>query len=751
MRNLFLLVIALAFSLSLALARVEVNESGTSRVNFTVGSNGRFQRSSIAYPTESISKPSLIAFDQSINREFLVNDPSDSTDNDLFDGLCSDSRGGCTLRAAVDQLNAIGGGTIRFAFETPTVIELTDGPITLSPGTSAIELVGPGADRLAIRRSSTGGIPDFRIIQIASREFGVSLSGVTIENGRTSPLTNSFEGGCIFVPVGMQLHLDLAIVQNCSSNNGGGIAYRGWGTINRSTIRTNSAQLGGGILVGEEGTLTISNSTVFDNGGNQGAGINNNGDFQILTVTNTTFSGNMATLGGPGDPMGGGIFNYGPVFSANTTIANNGAYQFGGGIADWSALFGVELSRYRNSIIANNSALLAPDTFGYGYLSSGNNLIGRNGGGFKDGENGDIVGTASAPVDPMLGTLANNGGPTQTLSILEGSRAIDAGNNCVANGSCLPVTLSHDQRGVGFDRKLGTNVDIGAYESPFAAVTRRPFFDFDGDSKTDIGIYRPNSSSGSEWWLQRSSNGSSFAVQFGAATDRVAAADYTGDGKTDVAFWRPSNGFWYVLRSEDQTFYAFPFGANGDVPVPADYDADGKADVGVFRPTDSTWYIQRSSDNGTTIQQFGIAGDVPVNADYDGDGKADIAIYRPSLGQWWLSRSTAGNIAYTFGSSTDKTVVGDYTGDGKADVAFWRPSTGEWFILRSEDSSFFGFPFGTTGDTPVPGDYDGDGRNDAGVFRSSNSTWYINRTTAGTLIQQFGTTGDVPLPNAYVR
>jgi len=53
--------------------------------------------------------------------------------------------------------------------------------------------------------------------------------------------------------------------------------------------------------------------------------------------------------------------------------------------------------------------------------------------------------------------------------------------------------------------------------------------------------------------------------------------------------------------------------------------------------------------------------------------------------------------------------------------------------------------------TPVSGDGDGDGRNDAGVFRSSNNTWYIQRTTAGTLIQQFGTTGDLPLPNAYVR
>ncbi|HEX6125137.1 MAG TPA: FG-GAP-like repeat-containing protein [Pyrinomonadaceae bacterium] len=279
-------------------------------------------------------------------------------------------------------------------------------------------------------------------------------------------------------------------------------------------------------------------------------------------------------------------------------------------------------------------------------------------------------------------------------------------------------------------------------------VSGRAPFDFDGDSKTDIGIFRPTVG---EWWYQRSSDGVVPAFQFGASTDEIVPADYTGDGKTDVAFWRPSTGEWYILRSEDSSFYSAPFGTNGDIPAPGDYDNDGKADLAVFRPVSATWFIQRSGDNGTTIQQFGANGDFPVAADYDGDGKADLAIYRPSVGEWWLNRSTAGVIAYGFGNSTDKAVPGDYTGDGKSDVAFWRPSTGEWYILRSEDTSFYSAPFGTTGDIPAPGDYDGDGKFDVTVFRPSAATWFSQRTTAGTLIQQFGANGDEPVPNAFVR
>jgi Di-haem cytochrome c peroxidase/FG-GAP-like repeat len=279
------------------------------------------------------------------------------------------------------------------------------------------------------------------------------------------------------------------------------------------------------------------------------------------------------------------------------------------------------------------------------------------------------------------------------------------------------------------------------------AIIRSTQFDFDGDSKTDISIFRPSLG---QWWYLRSSDNVSRAFQFGAPTDKIVPADYTGDGKTDIAVFRPSTGEWSVLRSENSTFYGFPFGSNGDVAAPADYDGDGKSDAAVFRPSSSTWFVSKSG-GGTLIQQFGAIGDVPTVADYDGDGKADLAIYRTALGQWWYVRSSDGaNRAFTFGISTDKPMPGDYTGDGKADLAFFRPATGFWFVLRSEDGSFYGFPFGAGGDIPASGDYDGDGKFDTAVFRPSATTWYLNRSTSGIGIVGFGATGDQPVPSAFV-
>ncbi len=295
--------------------------------------------------------------------------------------------------------------------------------------------------------------------------------------------------------------------------------------------------------------------------------------------------------------------------------------------------------------------------------------------------------------------------------------------------------------GIGKDYKL----EIGGIA--LNVTPRAAQYDFDGDSKTDLSIFRP---SVGEWWYFRSSDQGVGAFTFGSVTDIPTPFDFTGDGKSDVAFFRPSSGTWYVLRSEDTTFYAFPFGANGDKPAPGDFDGDGTDDAAVFRPSTGLWFILRSSDSGISSLPFGASGDLPVVADYDGDGMDDVAIFRPSVREWWHLKSAGGVGAYQFGSPGDKTVQGDYTGDGKADVAFWRPSTGEWYVVRSEDSSFYAFPWGATGDIPTPGDYDGDGVYDAAVWRQSqNCTWFILGSTSGFQSAPFGAAGDKPLPSLY--
>jgi hypothetical protein len=300
----------------------------------------------------------------------------------------------------------------------------------------------------------------------------------------------------------------------------------------------------------------------------------------------------------------------------------------------------------------------------------------------------------------------------------------------------------------GGDRIVVTSANS---QPPVTPPANAPF-DFDADGKTDIGIFRQGAGP-SEWWINRSGNSQTFALQFGAPADIPVPADFTGDGKDDIAFWRPSDGFWFILRSEDFSFFGFPFGANGDVPVPADFDGDNKADAALFRPSSTLWFISASAGGGTQIVQFGLSGDKPMPADYDGDGKADIAVRRPAGGnsEWWVNRSTAGSLALVFGADTDVGVPGDYTGDGKTDIAFWRPANGNWFILRSEDLSFFALPFGGPGDLPAPGDYDGDGKSDFAVFRPSDTNWYIGRSTGGTQIVQFGAAGDKPIPSSFVR
>ena len=524
---------------------------------------------------------------------------------------------------------------------------------------------------------------------------------------------------------------------------------------------------------------------------NGGVGGNTTGQVRYVTPTNTIGYFDMAIIP-VGDPNAGKFITVGSNgdFVLNRFNSNGSKdATFAGAGTVITDIGGVSVTDNANSValypdgriivagdtsvganfaLARYSSAGVLDTGGFGTTGTGGKVITDVSSGNGDDSsksvslmpNGKIVATGeaiglggSSGTLPALGIARyNSNGTLDTTFKTTGKLVISFGANG-ANANRAPNAPAGMLQADGKILAGGTIAadflnDSDFFVARFQNTSAKSPFDFDGDNKTDVSIFRPGPG---EWWYLKSSNGTNAAAQFGAGTDRITPGDFTGDGKADLAFFRPSTGNWFVLRSNDFSFFAFPFGLSGDVPMPADYDNDGKTDAAVFRPSTSTWFILNSGGSPTTIAPFGIAGDVPVAADYDGDGRADIAIFRPGPREWWIQRSTAGLIAFQFGAAGDKTVPGDYTGDGKADVAFWRPSTGEWFILRSENQSFFAFPFGVSTDIPSPGDYDGDGKIDAGVFRPSNSLWFVLRSTAGQLIVPFGQAGDLPVPNAFVR
>jgi hypothetical protein len=327
-------------------------------------------------------------------------------------------------------------------------------------------------------------------------------------------------------------------------------------------------------------------------------------------------------------------------------------------------------------------------------------------------------------------SLSTDGGQTFPI-VLSASTPNDGTESVSLTGASATINARIKVEGVN-----NIFFDVSDANFTITAAAVKTLFDFDGDGKADISVYRNGI-----WYLQRSQAGFT-ASSFGITTDKTIVADYDGDNKTDIAVFRgtadASLPDFYVLRSSNSTVTQTSWGTLGDIPIAGDFDGDNKADYAVYRG--GTWYINGS--NGTTrVEQFGLATDKPVAADYDGDNKTDLAVYRN--GVWYEQRSAQGFTAVQFGIATDIPIPADYDGDAKADPAVYR--NGVWYELRSI-SGFTAVQFGIATDIPAPADYDGDGRADVTVFRPSEGNWYSLRSTSGIAITNFGLNGDKPIP-----
>ena len=243
------------------------------------------------------------------------------------------------------------------------------------------------------------------------------------------------------------------ILGNSTTDRGGGILVTNTAmTLANSTVAGNSAAEGGGILTGDGAQLSVVGSTV---NANSGGGIRNQsfGDDAALVLTNSTVSGNS----------GDGISIRQTTeddFPSTTLVHATVAFNSGPGISRASE--GGAVLRLTNTVVARNGPSGGgPDivTSGVGgpTIEASHSLVGNGSGSGIANVDGNQVGNVApyaSPIDPRLGALANNGGPTRTHALESGSPAIDAASaaGCTAT----------DQRGVS--RPQGEACDIGSYE-----------------------------------------------------------------------------------------------------------------------------------------------------------------------------------------------------------------------------------------------------------------------------------------------
>lgn len=458
---------------------------------------------------------------------FTVTSNSDAADATI-NGICDTGGGVCTLRAAIQEADATSGAIINFGLGGSISYLLTLGELNI---TSNMTIVGNGSGNTII-----DGDANSRVFDISSPSLLVSISNVTIQNGRTNQgagiyntgqlsLTNSIvmsntantgadpkDGGGIYNTGALTItnsfiNHNSAPAVNFSGGGGGIHNYGGSVLLKNSTLDSNSTNFLGGAIQVDSGTVSLVDSTVNSNIAVYGGGIYNGGlsGSGTLNITRSGIFSNTATNSSfPGG--GGGINNHAGVATVlNSTIYLNVANRDGGGIynddgfggttrlynvtlsgnfADWDA-DGVGTGggitgsvTLRNTILAGNYKYASLFQFWVhddckGTINSEDfNLIQTTTGCSISG----ATGNNKTGLDPQFSyPISYNGGPTLNLALLPTSPALDSGNT----GGCrdvLGALIPTDQRGWARPYPAGGRCDIGAYElgaSLFLPLIRR--------------------------------------------------------------------------------------------------------------------------------------------------------------------------------------------------------------------------------------------------------------------------------------
>jgi subtilisin family serine protease len=359
--------------------------------------------------------------------------------------------GDLSLREALEIAGTNAGRDVIVFEPSISQILLTLGELYVD---SDVEIFGPGADLLAIDAQG-----DSRVFLVFSG-VEAAISGVTITGGFVPA---PYDGGGVYTFGDLTLH-SVVVSDNEAGDWGGGIYVATSGSLRllNSTVDSNTATWGSGVSghFGDGERLYVSGSTISNNSATgNGGGVTFWGTAagSTGTIVNATVSGNSASHSG-----GIRAANAGQLTIINSTITDNHAADQGGGIArvGWSYL------TLQNSIVAGNTASNGfPDIVSWNSgevtANSSHNLIGDVGNSGLSTSTNIVIGASG---NPGLAPLSNYGGPTKTHALLDGSPAIDSGDDALS----LALDLFFDQRRknryADGDGDTLAAVDIGAFE-----------------------------------------------------------------------------------------------------------------------------------------------------------------------------------------------------------------------------------------------------------------------------------------------